>query len=138
MKAPVDRQTMKIFAKMENDKCMLKHINYGKHADKVKEDFLDIYEGTQSELNYVAKFDETTDIGTTYIGKKFIYRKEMFKGEDIHHHMFEMYTLLSETHDNVDLVLSLRNMYKPGRRFNYQRLRFQISPCTISQRESYS
>ena len=56
IEAPVDRQTMKIFTKLENDECMLKDIEYGKHADKIKENYLDIYEGIQSELNYVSKF----------------------------------------------------------------------------------
>ena len=40
MKTPVDGQTMKIFAKLENDECILKYIDYGKCADKVKEDYL--------------------------------------------------------------------------------------------------
>ena len=65
-------QTAKIFVKLQNDECILKDIDYGKHAHKVKEDDLDSYKGIQSELIYVAKFDETTDIATTYTGQKII------------------------------------------------------------------
>ena len=75
IKAPVEKQTVKIFAKDENDECIPTDMDYGKHADKVKEDALDIYEGMQSELNYLAQFDETTDIDTIYIGKKIMERK---------------------------------------------------------------
>ena len=45
-----------MFAIYENDVCILTDIDYGKHADKVIEDCLDIYEGIQSESNYVAQF----------------------------------------------------------------------------------
>ena len=38
---------------------------------------------------------------------------------DIHGHTFEIYTLLSEIHDNVDLVLGIKNVFRIGR---YNRL----------------
>ena len=54
--AQVDRQPTKLFAKHEDTEHILKVIYYGKHADKVKEDFQDIYESIQSELNCVARY----------------------------------------------------------------------------------
>ena len=60
IKAPGDKQTVKIFAKLDNDECVQKYIDHGKPAGKVNEGYLDIYEGIQLELNYVAMFDETT------------------------------------------------------------------------------
>ena len=73
---------MKICAKLENDECKLNDTGYGKCANKVKENYLDIYEGIQSELDYLAKFDKTTGIAITYIGKKNIDRKDNFKAEE--------------------------------------------------------
>ena len=72
---------MKIFAELENDGCIPNDLDYGKHANKVKE-YLDIYEDIQVELNYVLKFDATTNIATTYIDKKIIERKERFQAEE--------------------------------------------------------
>ena len=31
---------------------------------------------------------------------------------DIHRHRFEIYTLVSEIHENVDLVLGIKNVFK--------------------------
>ena len=32
--------------------------------------------------------------------------------EDIHEHRFEIYTLVSEIHENVDLVLGIKNIFE--------------------------
>ena len=66
---------MEFFAKLENDECILRDEDCGNHAENVKEYYLNIYKGIQFDLNYVSKFDETTDKTTTYIGKKTIDRK---------------------------------------------------------------
>ena len=31
---------------------------------------------------------------------------------EIHRHLFEVFTLVSEIHDNVDLVLGMKNVYE--------------------------
>ena len=38
--------------------------------NKVKETYFDKYEGIHSEISQVTRFDENTDLSTTYIGKK--------------------------------------------------------------------
>ena len=37
--------------------------------NKVKETYFDKYEGIQSEISQVTRFDENTDLSTTYLGK---------------------------------------------------------------------
>ena len=37
--------------------------------NKVKETYFDKYEGIQSEISQVTRFDENTDLRTTYLGK---------------------------------------------------------------------
>ena len=32
---------------------------------------------------------------------------------DIHGHTFDIYTLVSEIHENVDLVLGIKNVFEP-------------------------
>ena len=31
---------------------------------------------------------------------------------EVHEHVFEVFTLVSEIHDNVDLVLGMKNVYE--------------------------
>ena len=38
--------------------------------NKVKETYFDKYEGIQSEISQVTRFDENTDLSMTYLGKR--------------------------------------------------------------------
>ena len=155
---------------------------------KVKEGYFDRYEGIQSEISRAIKFDESTDLSTTYLGRVGQIRKSVIRAEEsfpisgqgyaigklldktdcnilvdtgtsqsymsksfymqsrvlhtlpnfvpttqrtqvgngqyvavlfivlviieIHGHLFEVFTLVSEIHDNVDLVLGMKNAYE--------------------------
>ena len=50
--------------------------------NKVKEAYFDRYEGVQSEISQVARFDESTDLSTTYLGKINQTRKSVIKAEE--------------------------------------------------------
>ena len=149
---------------------------------------LDAYEGIQSEIVNTTRFDENSDLSTTYLGKSDRSRNDKLKAEEsfpiseqgytlaklldgtecqlllgtgasksfmsksfymhckslhslpkfasktqriqvgngqfvsvlfvipviteIHGHRFEIYTLVSEIHENVDLVLGIKNIFK--------------------------
>ena len=155
--------------------------------NKVRETYFDKYEGIQSEISQVTRFDENTDLSMTYLGKKGQTRKGVIRAEEsfpisgqgytvgkladktdcnilidtatsqsymsksfymqskilhalpkfvpttqriqvgngqyvavlfvipviieIHGHLFEVFTLVSEIYDNVDLVLGMKNAY---------------------------
>ena len=83
VRAPFDKQTNKIFAKREHDECILKGTDYDRQADQVKEDYLDVCKGLQSQLVYITKFDETLGIATTYMGRKTTERKTSSKWKKI-------------------------------------------------------
>ena len=44
-------------------------MNFGRHAREIKEDYLDIYDGIQSEILSTTRFDENSDLSTTYLGR---------------------------------------------------------------------
>ena len=156
--------------------------------NKVKETYFDKYEGIQSEISQVTRFNKNTDLSMTYLGKRGQTRKSVIKVEEnfpisgqgytvgkladktncnllidtgtsqsymsksfymqskilhalpkfvpttqriqvgngqyvavlfvipviteTHAHLFEVFTLVSEIHDNVDLVLGIKNAYE--------------------------
>ena len=151
--------------------------------NKVKETYFDKYEGIQSEISQVTRFDENTDLRMTYLGKRGQTRKSVIRAEEsfpisgqeytvgkladktdcnilsqsymsklfymqskilhalpkfvpttqriqvgngqyvavlfvilviieMHGHLFEVFTLVSEIHDNVDSVLGIKNAYE--------------------------
>ena len=165
-------------------------LDFGDTPEKLKEEYLDIYEGIQSEILSTARFDENSDLSTTYLGgvyttrcskimteetflisgqgytigklldgiecqiqilletgasksfmskshylhcklfhsvQKFASRTQRIQvgnGQfisalfiipiivDIHGHRFEIYTLVSELNENVDLVLGINNIFE--------------------------
>ena len=50
--------------------------------NKVKEAYSDRYEGVQSEISQVARFDESTDLSTTYLGRINQTRKSVIRAEE--------------------------------------------------------
>ena len=151
-------------------------------------EYLDVYEGIQSEILSTTRFDENSDLSTTYLGRVDTTKTSKIKAEetfptseqgytigkllngtecqilldrgaskslcpkshylhcnslhslpkfasrtqriqvgngqfgsvlfivpivvDIHGHRFEIYTLVSEMHENVDLVLGIKNIFE--------------------------
>ena len=156
--------------------------------NKAKEAYFDRYEGVQSEISQVTRFDESTDLSTRYLGRINQTRESVIRAEEsfpisgqgytvgklsdktdcsilidtgaiksymsksfymqsrilhalpkfasttrriqvgngqyvavlfivpviieVHEHIFEVFTLVSEIHDNIDLVLGMKNAYE--------------------------
>ena len=157
--------------------------DFGHTPERLKEEYLDVYEGIQSKILSTTRFDEKSDLSTTYLGKVDRSKNNKIKVEesfhiseqgytveklldgtecqilldmgasksfmskshclhykslhplpklasktqriqvgngfvsvlfiipiivDIHGHRFEIYTLVSEIHENIDLVLGIK------------------------------
>ena len=154
----------------------------------LKEEYLDVYKNIQSEILNTTRFDENSDLNTTYLGKADKYKNNKIKAKetfpiseqgytmgklldgtecqilpsmrasksfmsksyymcckslhyllkfaskmqriqvgngqlvsvlfiipvivDRHQHRFEIYTLVSEIHENIDLVLGIKNVFE--------------------------
>ena len=48
----------------EEERDMLE-LDFGHMTDQLKEEYLDVYEGTQSEILNTTRFDENSDLSTT-------------------------------------------------------------------------
>ena len=46
-----------------------KELGFGSIPQKLQEEYLDVYEGIQSDIVSSSRFDETSDISTTYLGR---------------------------------------------------------------------
>ena len=172
---------------MEKERQMLE-LDFEDMPEKLKEEYLDIYDGIQSETLSTTRFDENSDLSTTYLGRVDMTRASKIKAEetfpiseqgytvgklldgtecqilldtgasksfmskshylhckslhslpkfasktqriqvgsgqfisvlfiipimvDIHGHRFKVYTSISEIHENVDLVLGIKNIFE--------------------------
>ena len=174
--------------KPNTEEGKFKELDLGTMPQKLHEEYMDIYEGIQSEIVSATRFDENSDLSTTYLGRvdkenknkltaeesflisehgyttgklldgtecqllldmgasksfmsksfymhckslhslpKFASRTQRIQvgnGQcvsvlfiipviiDVHRHRFEIYTLVSEIHENIDLVLGIKNVFK--------------------------
>ena len=163
-------------------------VDFGLYPDVTKSRYLDVYEGVCVEMVYANKFNENSDLSTTYLGQTTMTRSTKIKAKerfpitgqgfasgklldgigcqilldtgatksymsklyylrcktlhalpkfssnthriqvgngqyvsvlfvipviiDIHRHRFEIFTLVSEIHDNVDLVMGMKNIFE--------------------------
>ena len=58
------------------------HVNFGGSPHKLKSDYLDVYEGIYAKVVSSDRFDEHTDISTTYLGQSGMTRDTEVKAEE--------------------------------------------------------
>ena len=61
---PVNRYKVK-----PNEERELREVNFGTNSQNLETEYLDMYEGIQSDIVSSSRFDENSDISTTYLGK---------------------------------------------------------------------
>ena len=177
-----------LYLQLKEEPLPILDVDFGLYLDMTKARYLDAYENIYAEMVYASKFDENSDLSTTYLGKTDTTRNTKIKAEerfpitgqgfasgklldgtecqilldtgatksymsksyylrcktlhalpkfssntqriqvgngqyvsvlfvipvfiDIHGHRFEIFTLVSEIHDNVDLVMGMKNIFE--------------------------
>ena len=195
---PVNRYKVK-----PNGEKEFREVDFGTNLQNLQAKYLDVYEGIQSDIVSSSRFDENSDISTTYLGRlgqeesqnklkaeesfpisengytlgrlldgikcqllldtgasksfmsksfymcckslhtlpKFaasMQRIQVQNGQgisvlfiipviiEVHGHRFEIYTLVSKIHKNVDLVLGIKNVFKLEGVINSRDCRFKF------------
>ena len=177
-----------LYLQLKEEPLPILDMDFGLYPNMTKARYLDAYEDIYAEMVYASKFDENSDLSTTYLGKTDTTRNTKIKAEerfpitgqgfasgklldgmecqilldtcatksymsksyylrcktlhalpkfssntqriqvgngqyvsvlfvipviiDIHGHRFEIFTLVSEIHDNVDLVMGMKNIFE--------------------------
>ena len=182
------QQHKELYFKLKGEERETLDIDFGTYPDILKSKYLDVYEGVYAEMVYANKFNENSDLSTTYLGQTKMTRDTQIRAEerfpitgqgfasgklldgtecqilldtgatksymsksyylqcktlhalpkfssntqriqvgngqyvsvlfvipviiDIHGHRFEIFTLVSEIHNNVDLVMGMKNIFE--------------------------
>ena len=77
----IDYKGQKKMCSREEERLML-NIDFGNTLEKLKEEYLDMYEGIQSEIFSTMRFDENSDLITMYLGKVGTTRASKIKAEE--------------------------------------------------------
>ena len=181
-------QYKRLYNSLKGEESHMLDVDFGSNPETMKSNHLDMYEGVHIDVEYTNRFDESSDLNTTYLGQTKITRETKIKAEekfpitgqgytlgklldgtdcpilldtgasksymskayylrckslhalpkfasstqriqvrngqyvgvlfvipviiDVHGHRFEIFMLVSEIHENVDLVLGIKNIFE--------------------------
>ena len=75
------RQNKDLYKSLNNEQTIKTNLNFSNNAKKLKAGYLDVYEGIYAEVIRTDRFDEDTNISTTYIGRVDMARNTEVKAE---------------------------------------------------------
>ena len=76
------RQNKDLYKELKKNEILKGSVNFGRSPEKLKSDYLDVYEGTYAEVISTDRFDEDTDLSTTYLGQVDMTRSTEVKAEE--------------------------------------------------------
>ena len=71
-----------LYLQLKEEPLPVSDMDFGLYPDMTKARYLDVYEDIYAEMVYVSKFDENSDLSTTYLGKTDMTRNTKIKAED--------------------------------------------------------
>ena len=78
----VNKQKYERKSNTENEERQMLELDFGDMPEKLKEEYLDVYEGIQSEILCTTRFDEISDLSTTYLGRVNTTKTSKIKAEE--------------------------------------------------------
>ena len=75
-----DKKHKRLYSNLKADEELIPNIMFDE--DRIKDTYLDRYDGVQAEILQVTSFDESTDLSTMYLGKTNVTREYVIKAEE--------------------------------------------------------
>ena len=76
------RQEIDLYRELQEKESLNADVNFGGSPEKLKAEYLDVYEGVYAEVISTDRFDEDMDLSTTYLGQVDMIRSTEVKAED--------------------------------------------------------
>ena len=76
------RQERDLYKELQEEKLVSADVNFGRSPEKLKAEYLDVYEGMYAKVISTDRFDEDTDLSTTYLGQVDMTGDIEVKGEE--------------------------------------------------------
>ena len=71
-----------LYKELKEKESLSADVNFGRSPEKLKAEYLDVYEGVYAEVISTDRFDEDMDLSTTYLGQVDMTRSTEVKAED--------------------------------------------------------
>ena len=82
VKAIYQKNDRKIYDKLKEEDRQELELDFGDNPDKLRGEYLDMYEGVQSEVLSTTRLDEKKDLSMTYLGRIDMTRASKIKAEE--------------------------------------------------------
>ena len=76
------RQHKELYFKLKGEERETLDVDFGIYPDILKSKYLDVYEGVYAEMVYANKFNENSDLSTTYLGQTKMTRDTKIRAEE--------------------------------------------------------
>ena len=76
------RDHKELYLKLKEKRGEILDDDFGLHPDIIKSRYLDVYEGMYAEMVYANKFNENSDLSTTYLGQTKMTKDTRIKAEE--------------------------------------------------------
>ena len=83
VKAIDQKSCRKMYDRLKDEGRQVVELDFGENPDKLQVEYLDMYEGVQSEVLSTTRFDENSDLSTTYLGRIDITRASRIKARKV-------------------------------------------------------
>ena len=71
-----------LYYKLKGEKSHTLDLDFGSNPETMRSNYLDMYEGVDTDMVYTNRFDENSDLSTTYLGQTKMTRETRIKVED--------------------------------------------------------
>ena len=75
-----DKRHKRLYNSLKTDETLIPDIIFDE--DRIRDTYFDKYDGIQAEISQVTKFDENTELSTSYLGKTDVTREHVIKAEE--------------------------------------------------------
>ena len=76
------RQDIDLYRELQEKELLNTDVNFGGSPNRLKAEYLDVYEGVYAKVVSSGRFDEETDLSTTYLGLIDMTRSPEVKAEE--------------------------------------------------------
>ena len=76
------RQEIDLYKELQEEELVSEDVNFGRSPEKIKAEYLGVYEGVYAKVISTDRFDEDTDLSTTYLGQVDMTRNIAVKAEE--------------------------------------------------------
>ena len=76
------RQDINLYRELQEKELLTTNMNFGSSPDRLKAEYLDVYEGVYAEIVSSDRFDEDTDLSTMYLGQIDMTKNTEVKAEE--------------------------------------------------------